>query len=54
MVRTFVELADVSLAIVADEQWYRHYITIYEDEKKTQEHWRKHLAAGGASTPCEA
>jgi hypothetical protein len=46
MIRTFVELADMSLAVVADEQCYRHYITVYEDEKKTQEHWRKHLAPG--------
>jgi len=46
MVRTFVELADVILAVVADEQCYRHYITVYEDEKKTQEHWWKYLAPG--------
>lgn len=44
MVRNFIELADISLAIVADEQFYRHYITVYEDARQDLQHWRKHLA----------
>ncbi len=46
MVRAFIELADVALAIVADKEVYKHYITVYEDSKKDLAHWRKHLAPG--------
>ena len=44
MFRTFVELADLTLAVVADENVYRNYITTYEDEKAEYQHWRKHLS----------
>jgi hypothetical protein len=46
MVRAFIELADVTLATLADETVYRNYITTYEDEQKTLQHWRKHLSPG--------
>jgi hypothetical protein len=46
MVRAFIELADATLATLADENVYRNYITTYEDEEKTLQHWRKHLSPG--------
>jgi hypothetical protein len=44
MFRTFVELADMTLAVVAYEDVYRHYITNHDDSRKQYEHWRHNLA----------
>jgi hypothetical protein len=43
MVRSFVELADIILAVIADEEIYRHYITVFEDPRERYDHWRRHL-----------
>jgi len=44
MFRTFVELADLTLAVVAYEDVYRHYITNHDDSRAQYEHWRRHLS----------
>jgi hypothetical protein len=46
MFRTFVELADLTLAVVADEDIYRHYIVVPQDEREQYQHWRRYLAPG--------
>jgi hypothetical protein len=46
MFRSFVELADLSLAVIADENIYRQYITVFEDEEEQLKHWRKYLSPG--------
>ena len=45
MFRTFVELADLTLAVVADEDVYRNYIMVLQD-RRAQSHWRRYLAPG--------
>lgn len=42
--RSFVELADLTVAVVADEAVYRDYITVYDDPDQEYRHWRKHLS----------
>ena len=42
--RSFVELADLTLAVLADENVYRNYITSYDDHDKEYQHWRRNLA----------
>jgi hypothetical protein len=44
MFRSFVELADLTLAVLADEHVYRNYITNYDDPDKDYHHWRRYLA----------
>jgi hypothetical protein len=44
MFRTFVELADLTLAVVADEAVYRNYITTDEDPEREYQHWRRNLS----------
>jgi hypothetical protein len=44
MFRTFVELADLTLAVVADEDIYKNYITVPEDEREQLRHWQRSLA----------
>lgn len=44
MFRTFVELADLTLAVIADEDIYRNYIITYEDKKAEYQHWRHNLS----------
>lgn len=44
MFRGFVELADLTLAVLADENVYRNYITSYDDPDKEYQHWRRNLA----------
>lgn len=44
MFRSFVELADLFLAVIADEDIYRRYITVHQDEKERYNHWRKYLS----------
>jgi hypothetical protein len=46
MFRTFVELADLTLAVVADESIYRNYITVPQDGREQYQHWRRYLAPG--------
>ena len=46
MFRSFVELADLTLAVVADEDVYRNYITIQNDGREQYQHWRRYLAPG--------
>lgn len=43
MFRSFVEVADLTLAVLADENVYRNYITTYDDHDQEYRHWR-HLA----------
>jgi len=42
--RNFVELADLTLAVVAYEDVYRDYITIYNDRQQDYHHWRRFLS----------
>jgi hypothetical protein len=44
MFRSFVEVADLTLAVLADENVYRNYITSYHDPDQEYRHWRRHLA----------
>ena len=46
MFRTFVELADLTLAVVADEDVYRKYIMAPQDGRAQYQHWRQYLAPG--------
>lgn len=41
--RNFVELADLTLAVLADEGLYGAYIETFVDEKATYTHWSKRL-----------
>jgi hypothetical protein len=42
--RSFVELADLTVAALADEAFYRNYITVHEDADQEYRHWRRHLS----------
>jgi hypothetical protein len=44
MFRTFVELADLTVAVIADEDVYQNYLTTYEDPLKDYQHWRRNLS----------
>jgi hypothetical protein len=44
MFRNFVELADLTLAALADEGVYRNYITSYDDPNEQYRHWRHYLS----------
>jgi hypothetical protein len=44
--RSFVELADLTVAVLADEAVYRNYITVPEDDDQVYRHWRRHLSPG--------
>ena len=46
MVRTFIEAADLTLAVVAYEDVYKHYVTSHNDETEALQHWYKHLKPG--------
>jgi hypothetical protein len=46
MFRSFIELANLTLAILADQDVYKSYITTYEDPKKRFRHWQTHLSPG--------
>jgi len=46
MLRTFVELADLTLAVVADEDMYQNYSMTPQDGRAQYQHWRRYLAPG--------
>lgn len=42
--RSFVELADLTLAVTADQAFYQAYTIRHDDNKEQYQHWRKHLS----------
>jgi hypothetical protein len=44
MFRSFIELADLTLAVLADEDVYKRYITHYDDSQQSLRHWRQYLS----------
>ncbi|CDX15099.1 conserved hypothetical protein [Mesorhizobium sp. ORS 3324] len=42
--RNVVEVTDLFIMVLADEATYRAYVTSFEDEKASYQHWRKHLS----------
>lgn len=42
--RSVVEIADLMIMVLADEETYRAYVTSFEDQKASYQHWKKHLS----------
>lgn len=42
--RGVVEIADLTIMVLADEDTYRAYVTSFEDGKASYQHWKRHLS----------